>query len=84
MVNTFLCVTSASQPAKMTRITFLLLAFVALVNSTGIGKHISIHTGCPKKIVFCGKTAITTFRLIQNAKTESVLENSGYLLPDGH
>ena len=44
MVNIFLCVTLATQPAKMTRITFLLLAFVALVNSTGIGKHISIHT----------------------------------------
>ena len=38
-------------------------------------------TECPKKMVFCGKTAITTFKLIQNAK---VLENAGYLLPVRH
>ena len=25
-------------------------------------------TGCLKKMVFCGKTGITTFKLIQNAK----------------
>ena len=30
------------------------------------------------------KTAITTFKIIQNAKVGGVLENSGYLLPDGH
>jgi len=41
-------------------------------------------TGCLKKMVFCGKTGITTFKLIQNAKAGGVLENSGYLLPDGH
>ena len=29
-------------------------------------------------MVFCGKTAITTFKLIQNAKNGGVLENSGY------
>ena len=40
--------------------------------------------GVSKKMVFCGKTAITTFKLIQNAKAGGVLENSGYLLPDGH
>ena len=38
----------------------------------------------PKKMSFSGKTAITTFKLIQNAKVGGVLENSGYLLPDGH
>ena len=37
-----------------------------------------------KKMVFCGKTAITTFKLIQNAKSEGVLENSGYLLHYGN
>ena len=31
---------------------------------------------------FCGKTAITTFKLNQNAKDGGVLENSGYLLRD--
>ena len=35
--------------------------------------------GVPKKMSFSGKTAITTFKLIQTAK---VLENSGYLLPE--
>ena len=38
----------------------------------------------PKKMSFLGKTAITTFKLIQNAKGGGVLENSWYLLPDGH
>ena len=37
-------------------------------------------TGCLKKMWFCGKTAITTFKLIQNAKVGGVLENLGYLL----
>ena len=36
--------------------------------------------GVPKKMSFSGKTAITSFKLIQNAKVGSVLENSGYLL----
>ena len=40
--------------------------------------------GVPKKMSFLGKIAITTFKLIQNAKGGGVLENSGYLLPDGH
>ena len=35
-------------------------------------------------MVFSGKTAITTFKLIQNAKVGGVLENSGYLLHHGH
>ena len=38
----------------------------------------------PKKMSFSGKTAITTFKLIQNAKVGGVLENSGYLLQHGH
>ena len=33
---------------------------------------------------FLGRTAITTFKIIQNAKFGGVLENSEYLLPDGH
>ena len=37
-----------------------------------------------KKMSFSGKTAITTFKLIQNAKVGGVLENSGYLLQHGH
>ena len=37
-----------------------------------------------KKMSFLGKIAISTFKLIQNAKVGGVLENSGYLLPDGH
>ena len=40
--------------------------------------------GVPKKMSFSGKTAITTFKLIQNTKVGSVLENSGYLLHHGH
>ena len=40
--------------------------------------------GVPKKMSFLGKTAVTTFKIIQNAKVGGVLENSGYLLPDGH
>ena len=40
--------------------------------------------GVPKKMLFSGKTAITTFKLIQNAKDGGVLENLGYLLPHGH
>ena len=38
----------------------------------------------PKKMSFSGKTAITTFKLIQNAKVGGVLENSGYMLHHGH
>ena len=40
--------------------------------------------GVPKKMSFLGKIAITTLKLIQNANVGGVLENSGYLLPDGH
>ena len=42
------------------------------------------YTGCLKKMSFSGKTAIITFKLIQNAKVGGVLENSGYLLHHGH
>ena len=38
----------------------------------------------PKKMSFSGKTVITTFKLIKNAKVGGVLENSGYLLQHGH
>ena len=40
--------------------------------------------GVSKKMLFLGKIAITTLKLIQNANVGGVLENSGYLLPDGH
>ena len=45
---------------------------------------IIISTACPKKMSFSGKTAITAFKLIQNAKVGGVLENSGYMLHHGH
>ena len=45
---------------------------------------IIIVQGVPKKMSFLGKIAITTLKLIQNANVGGVLENSGYLLPDGH
>ena len=60
---------------------------------SNVNQHLSdyppVKTGeyiqsVPKEMVFSGKTAITTFKLIQNAKTGGVLENSGYLLQDGH
>ena len=35
-----------------------------------------LHTGCPKKMSFSGKTAITTFKLVQNAKVGGVSESS--------
>ena len=38
----------------------------------------------PKKMSFSGKTAITAFKLIQDARVGGVLENSGYLLQHGH
>ena len=38
----------------------------------------------PKKMSFLGKIAITTLKLIPNANVGGVLENSGYLLPNGH
>ena len=48
------------------------------------GREKALSTECPKKMSFCGKTAITTFKLIQNAKVGGVLENLGYLLQHGH
>ena len=53
-------------------------------NYANIGPlYINIQ-GVPKKMSFLGKTAITTFKILQNAKAGGVLENSGYLLPDEH
>ena len=40
--------------------------------------------GVPKKMSFLGKRAISIFKIILNAKVGGVLDNSGYLLPDGH
>ena len=40
--------------------------------------------GVPKKRSFSGKTAITTFKLIQNANVGGVLENSENLQQDRH
>ena len=48
------------------------------------GHFIEISAGCLKKMLFLGKIAITTLKLIQNANVGGILENSGYLLPDGH
>ena len=53
---------------------------IKLVKSISYRKIQSV----PKKMSFLGKIAITTFKLIQNAKAGGVLENSEYLLPDGH
>ena len=50
----------------------------------GKAEEIKCIQGVPKKMSFLGKTAITTFKIIQNAKAGGVLENSGYLLPDEH
>ena len=44
----------------------------------------AILQGVSKKMSFSGKTAITTFKLIQKAKVGGVFENSGYLLQNGH
>merc|ERR1712218_51807 len=41
-----------------------------------------IYRVSQKKMSFLGKIAITTLKLIQNAKVGGVLENSGYLLPN--
>ena len=49
---------------------------VPVQRSAGLGRRLVA--------VFSVETAITTFKLIQNAKAGGVLENSGYLLPDGH
>ena len=59
------------------------VTFVYLFGTLGalVRKYLQ---GVPKKMLFSGKTAITTFKLIQNAKVGGVLENSGYLLPNGH
>ena len=44
----------------------------------------TIIQGVSKKMSFSGKTAITTFKLIQNANVGGVLESSGNLLHYGH
>ena len=54
------------------------------VKSFLFSRNVLKYTGCPKKMSFLGKKAVTTFKIIQNAKVGGVLENSGYLLPDGH
>ena len=53
-----------------------------VIDIVDITKH--IYRVSKKKMVFSGKTAITTFKLIQNAKNGGVLENSGYLLLNRH
>ena len=45
---------------------------------------LEVYTGCLKKMSFSGKTAVTTFKLIQNANVGGVLESSGNLLHYGH
>ena len=43
-----------------------------------------LTTGYLKKCPFFGKIAMIILKLIQNAKVGGVLENSGFMLPDGH
>ena len=63
--------------AKVQLNKFLLHFEVSGLNDDGLQR-------VPKKMSFLGKIAITTLKLIQNANAGGVLENSGYLLPDGH
>ena len=51
---------------------------------TRVLRTVNYLQGVSKKMSFLGKIAITTLKLIQNANVGGVLENSGYLLPDGH
>ena len=53
-------------------------------NCVNAPTFVLLCTGCLKKMPFLGKIAITTLKLIQNAKVGGVLENSGFMLPDGH
>ena len=55
-----------------------------LVIVLGNKKDVCYVQSVQKKMSFLGKIAKTTFKLIQNAKAGGVLENSEYLLPDGH
>ena len=48
------------------------------------GLQLYYSTGCPKKMGFSGKIAITTLKHIQNANVGGVLENSGNLLHYGY
>ena len=70
--------------------TFFLTTYLQQGHKARVELHISFENttfllqSVSKKMSFLGKTAITTFKLIQNAKVGGVLENSGYLLPDGH
>ena len=56
----------------------------APINVDWVENHLFNVQGVSKKMVFSGKTAMTSFELIQNAKSGGVLENSGYLLRYGH
>ena len=49
-----------------------------------VGNNTYHIQGVSKKMSFSGKTAITTFKLIQNANVGGVLESSGNLLHYGH
>ena len=56
----------------------------SLLSSTNPGISIWLKKTKYKKMSFLGKIAITTLKLIQNANVGGALENSGYLLPNGH
>ena len=43
-----------------------------------------VSTGCPKEMLFSGKMALTSFKLIRKEHVRGVLEDSGSLLQDGH
>ena len=50
----------------------------------GVWEVNNIIQGVPKKCPFMEKTALTSFKINQNAKVRGVLENSGYLQHHGH
>ena len=59
--------------------------WVVAVKGIGYKLHIEYtYRVSKKKMSFLGKIAITTLKLIQNAKVGGVSENSGYLLSNGH
>ena len=71
----------ALEVAVVVCIVFVVLEVAVVVGIVGVKEQ---GRGCPKKMVFYGKMAISTLKLIQNAKVGGVVENSGYLLPNGH
>ena len=67
--------------ATLLTTTQMLIGAAIFIINTAMDSKVNQLT---KKMVFCRKTAIPTFKLIQNAKDGGVLENSGYFLQYGH